>query len=156
MSVLVLYEDLGIGFLENVCQGRNKLQRKYAFHFSCLPPLSFSLPLPAFDETRNNQRNNLRETENRGEDGLNHSIMANRSIMAGDLARSSVLIVLMKLISPLDGGMWLAVVEFSAVRDRYSRFSPRYSLIPPPLVFDYRLLFTPNLFKNLILTRKSS
>lgn len=35
--------------------------------------------------------------------------------MAGDLARSSVLIVLMKLISPLDGGMWLAVVEFSAV-----------------------------------------
>lgn len=76
--------------------------------------------------------------------------------MAGDLARSSVLIVLMKLISPLDGGMWLAVVEFSAVRDRYSRFSPRYSLIPPPLVFDHRLLFTPNLFKNLILTRKSS
>lgn len=45
-------------------------------------------------------------------------------------------------LSLLGGGMCFAVVEFSAVWDRYSRFSPRYSLIPPPLLFDYRRLFT--------------
>lgn len=68
MSVLVLYEDLGIGFLENVCQGRNKLQRKYAFHFSRIVSiLSFSLSFFRF--LRSTRRGIIKQSPRNGKSG---------------------------------------------------------------------------------------
>lgn len=145
MSIPVLYEDLGIGFLKMFVRRETSCNESMHFisRISYLPSL-FPLLFRFLRSTRRGIINN--QSPRNGKSGrrwfnsfnygqsVNHGGRFNAFHRVNRFDETN--------LSLLGGGMCFAVVEFSAVRDRYSRFSPRYSLIPPPLLFDYRRLFT--------------